>query len=72
MPISSSRARSAGRRHGCANAATEPGPLAFRVPASIRSNGVAFQSEQSVNTSQNARMIALTLVPGSGLATGSQ
>ena len=71
-PISRKRGPSRGSCQDRANSNVESGPGAFRVPTSIRSSGVPFHSEQSSNTSQNARTIVSVSVPGSGLATGSQ
>src|SRR5260221_6131808 len=79
-PICSGRSKPTSLRRDCSDGvcqgaricASGTGPVACFVPTIIRSNGVAFQSEQSAKTSQKARRIVSTSVPGSGRATGSQ
>src|SRR5712691_10873470 len=65
-PTSDRRARRAGTCQGLTNSSSDTGPAARRLPTSIRSNGVAFHSEQSPKMSQKARMIVLTVCPRIG------
>ena len=71
-PISRSFDATTGLDQAAANVVWDTGPAACRLPTSMRSNGVAFHREQSMKTSQNARTMVLTSVPGLGRATGTQ